>query len=150
MSTIKKKLNPLFDTIDQDSDLGRLKRRAMALIKLSQDISNYLPRSTRSITRVANFSNGDLILETGTNKAKLDIAMQSQELIEKIRQKHIPNIRKIIIQINLDLIQRPITNDKRVLSAESAQLLECIAELSPPGLRLALTRLASHKTNLKR
>lgn len=123
-----------------------LMRRANALNRLGNDIKPLMPRSARSATRVANYGNGKLVLETATNKARLDIVADKVALIKKIA-KHIPKITEIEVKVNPSMITPPVKPNQRSISEQTADILECVSNMTPPGLSQALRKLASHKTS---
>lgn len=121
-------------------------KRANALNRLGNDIKSLLPRSARNATRVANYGNGKLVLETATNKARLDIVADKVALIKKIA-KHLPKLREIEVKVNSSMVTPPVKPNQRSISVQSADILECVASMTPPGLSQALRKLASHKTS---
>ncbi|MEA9392155.1 DciA family protein [Acerihabitans sp. TG2] len=131
-----------FEQIDNESTLGRLKRRALALNKLTAEMKSYLPRSTRNFTRVANYNGGNLVLETASNKAKLDISMHRDELLKKMKVS-LPKVIKITVIVNPNLHKKNVQSVGKGLSSQTAEMLISISGIVKPELREALLKLAN-------
>lgn len=136
------------DPPDAATSLDSIKKRALVIHGLSENMSYFLPQHVRAVTRVANYSGGTLLIHTGTKKSLLDLEVLKPIILRKLKEV-IPELLAIEIIVNPQLAKTPIQLERRTLSSESADIIEWLAGVTPGGLSEALMRLISHKSESK-
>jgi Uncharacterized protein conserved in bacteria len=119
-------------------------RRAASLARLTDELRNTLPFAIRRFTRVANYKQGTLVIETSSKKAMLDLTLNREKILKTIR-KTIPKLENISITVNDNLSHSNEVLPARGVSPGGADILSSIAQMFEGELKDSLLRLASHK-----
>ncbi|ELR66389.1 hypothetical protein C942_04824 [Photobacterium marinum] len=131
-----------------DSQLGNIQQRAIALSKLNKAIKEHL--NCAEHCRVANYRQGSLIIETASAAWSMRLNYERNNLIHKLREKLLPNLADIEVKVNPalaaveqkaqdktpDIVQKPI-------SQQAAQYLLSTAQNAPAKVKARLERLAA-------
>ncbi|WP_299019118.1 DUF721 domain-containing protein [uncultured Photobacterium sp.] len=131
-----------------DSQLGNIQQRAIALSKLNKAVKQHL--DCAEFCRVSNYRQGTLIIETASAAWSMRLNYERNNLIKKLREKLLPNLGNIEVKINPalaaveqkpkektpDIVQKPI-------SPLAAQYLLSAAKNAPKKVKDKLERLAA-------
>lgn len=135
-------LSSLSEGSGHQSELCRIRDYVAFLNTLTRHLSGTLPSHLRQNTRVVYAQAGRLTLESAGMRQQMELLLIIPAILKKMRT-HMPelqNIEIIICRSNFPAPPSPVP--ERTLSAESAGMIECVATLAPPELRIALERLA--------
>lgn len=100
--------NKLKNQIDPQPLSGVLKghslhhiiQKAKMLMAIDEVLREILPKELRSLCRVMNFNQGDLIVETANAAVATRIRYSHHQLLEKFKHyKHLPAIESILIKV---------------------------------------------------
>lgn len=145
MTNERKKTPHALECFDRESAIGLITRRAASLSQLSEELKGCLPHGAKSYTRVANYKQGILLIETSNKKAMLDISLNREKIL-KIMGKKIPNLKDISISVNENIASSNVVLPEKGVTPEGADMLSAIAQMFDGDLKDSLLRLASHKT----
>ncbi|QIQ20362.1 DUF721 domain-containing protein [Zophobihabitans entericus] len=140
----------LENLISDDSSLKAIQQRAIALMKIEQEVKKHLPEQLRAACRVANYRNYVLIIEVSSAGWLTRLRYEQEKLLSNLRQSLLPSISSISYVINPELqtvkhiMQNTQLEKERTLSPQSAAILEEIAKNSPARLQTQLLKLAKH------
>ncbi len=104
-----------------DSQLGNIQQRAIALSKLNKAVKQHLDCS--DYCRVSNYRQGTLIIETASAAWSMRLNYERNNLIRKLREKLLPQLTNIEVKVNPalaaverkqedkapDIVQKPIS-----------------------------------------
>ncbi|MCW8330491.1 DciA family protein [Photobacterium sp. SDRW27] len=131
-----------------DSKLGNIQQRAIALSKLNKAVKEHLACAQHC--RVSNYRQGVLIIETASAAWSMRLNYERNNLTRKLREKLLPQLTNIEVKINPalaavereqkekvpDIVQKPI-------SPLAAQYLLTTAKDAPDKVKARLERLAA-------
>ncbi|WP_350262489.1 hypothetical protein AAF463_24330 (plasmid) [Pantoea sp. BJ2] len=141
----------LYELVVKNSAMGErlqaLSLHAMLLNRIEKEIQCYLPGLARKRVKVANFNQGKLVLETGSQKEMLLLSTRKVALMKKLKPL-LQGLCDIAFIVREDTGVKKTSAGARSLSPESAAMLEWVASLAPEGLSEALQRLARYKHNV--
>ncbi|UTM57706.1 DciA family protein [Photobacterium sp. CCB-ST2H9] len=133
--------------LDDDSALGNIQQRAMALHKLNSQVQQYL--SCAQACRVSNYRQGILVIEVASAAWSMRLNYERNQLINRLREHTLPKLQDIQISINPSLAAEPIQADKtpvlkrKPISERAAQSLMETAQDAPAKIKARLERLAA-------
>ncbi|GAB3523272.1 hypothetical protein BIT28_16845 [Photobacterium proteolyticum] len=138
-----------------DSQIGNIQQRAIALSKLDKAVKQHLDCSDHC--RVSNYRQGTLIIETASASWSMRLNYERNNLIRKLREQLLPQLASIEVKVNPalaaverkqedkapDIVQKPI-------SPLAAQYLLTTAKNAPDKVKKKLERLAALAANKRR
>ncbi|PSW18508.1 DUF721 domain-containing protein [Photobacterium sanctipauli] len=135
------------DLLD-DSQLGNIQQRAIALSKLNKAVKQHL--DCAEYCRVSNYRQGTLIIETASAAWSMRLNYERNSLISKLREKLLPNLVKIDIKVNPELAavkveKKDKTPDivRKPISQKAAGYLLHTAQDAPDKIKKRLERIAA-------
>ncbi|MGF1680687.1 DUF721 domain-containing protein [Photobacterium minamisatsumaniensis] len=135
------------DLLD-DSQLGNIQQRAIALSKLNKAVKQHL--DCAEFCRVSNYRQGILIIETASAAWSMRLNYERNTLINKLREKLLPNLARIDIKVNPELaavivVKEDKTPDivRKPISPLAAQYLLHTAQDAPDKIKKRLERIAA-------
>lgn len=131
-----------------DSQLGNIQQRAIALSKLNKAVKEHLACAEHC--RVSNYRQGTLIIETASAAWSMRLNYERNNLIRKLREKLLPQLTNIEVKVNPALAavereQKDKTPDivQKPISPLAAQYLLTTAKHAPDKVKARLERLAA-------
>lgn len=131
-----------------DSQLGNIQQRAIALSKLNKAVKEHLACAEHC--RVSNYRQGTLIIETASAAWSMRLNYERSNLIRKLREKLLPQLANIEVKVNPALAavereQKDKTPDivQKPISPLAAQYLLTTAKHAPDKVKARLERLAA-------
>lgn len=133
-------------TGDQEGDqLQRIQARAAKLLRLDSAIKKAAPASLAPWFRVANYRDATLILEVASPAWQLRLRQALPKMEHELKNGLLPSLQSIEVRVNNEVGKEAgKRGDVSVLSADSAAVLEYVAQDAPEELKAALERLANH------
>lgn len=131
-----------------DSQLGNIQQRAVALSKLNKAVKEHLACAEHC--RVSNYRQGVLIIETASAAWSMRLNYERNSLIKKLREKLLPKLASIEVKVNPELAAIETTKKDKTpdivqkpISPLAAQYLLTTAEHAPDKVKARLERLAA-------
>ena len=145
MNLKRSEFTPLLLHVPPDSDLGKLREHVYLLNRLTKLLQKIFPENWQSQLKVISIRNNLVIVEVDSLKLISLVSLKKKEIIKSFKSvdnelNTLDVVLKSSAKNSLSVLQ------ERVISENSAQLLEWVAGISPPGLKDALIKLANHKS----
>ncbi|MGF1692828.1 DUF721 domain-containing protein [Photobacterium kagoshimensis] len=131
-----------------DSTLGNIQQRAVALAKLNEAVKQHL--NCAEHCRVSNYRQQTLIIEVSSANWSMRLNFERNTLMNKLREQLLPQLKQIDIKVNPslaadferkqhkapDIIRKPITE-------KAAGYLLYTAQHAPDKVKARLERIAA-------
>ncbi|MGF1725834.1 DUF721 domain-containing protein [Photobacterium nomapromontoriensis] len=131
-----------------DSQISNIQQRAIALSKLDKAVKQHLACAEHC--RVSNYRQGVLIIETASAAWSMRLNYERNTLINKLREKLLPNLARIEIKVNPKLAAIAIKPEEKTpdivrkpISAKAAEYLLHTAQYAPDKIKSRLERIAA-------
>lgn len=131
-----------------DSQLGNIQQRAIALSKLNKAVKQHL--DCADFCRVSNYRQGTLIIETASAAWSMRLNYERNNLIRKLREKLLPQLASIEVKVNPALAAVEKKQEEKVpdivrkpISPLAAQYLLTTAKSAPDKVKKKLERIAA-------
>lgn len=135
--------------------LQGIQQRSKDILALQQALQQCLPAHTAKLCRAANLRDGQAIVEVASASLKMKLNYDRLRIISALRQQGYPQLTGLDIVINpalyaqsnaLEQSQKP-RQTRRTMSAQTAQMLDELAENASPKLKAQLQKLAAMGKN---
>ncbi len=139
------------DSLIAETRFSRLQGRASELSKVNQMVQAWLEQQGIQHTRVANFRDGMLMLETGSPAWLMRLNYTRAQLMSHLRQTY-PTLISVEIKVNPSLMDlapeetiaaKKAKPNPRTVSPAAAEHLRRAAENAPDSLKEKLERIAA-------
>lgn len=136
--------NELFE----NSGLSSLQKHATQLHLINEKVLQLIAPALAPFVRVANLKQGLLSLEVASAAIKTKLNYDRLTLINQLRSQGFPGLIGIDITINPDIYilktdnKKQVTKNPRVLTTQSADMLNMVAQQASPKLKARLESLA--------
>lgn len=147
-------IKPVSDLLQpKHRDLQTLLSKVKAIETLNDTLRPLLDPALQNYCRVANLSNGVLIVLSANAAAASELRYQAADVIKKLHKNHaLKHIREIQVKVRpaqpVNVMRGPVTKAPQKpanLSPESAEILIAMAEtIEDETLREAMLRIAGH------
>ncbi|OAN16577.1 hypothetical protein A3K86_10450 [Photobacterium jeanii] len=131
-----------------DSTLGNIQQRAIALAKLNDAVKQHL--NCAAHCRVSNYRQQTLIIEVSSASWSMRLNFERNSLIIKLREQLLPKLQNIEVKVNPalaadferqqhkapDIVRKPISN-------QAAGYLLHTAQQAPDKIKARLERIAA-------
>lgn len=131
-----------------NSQIGNIQQRAIALSKLDKAVKQHLACAEHC--RVSNYRQGVLIIETASAAWSMRLNYERNTLINKLREKLLPNLARIDIKVNPTLAAVSIKPEekqpdivRKPISPKAAEYLLHTAQDAPDKIKARLERIAA-------
>ncbi|KLV06343.1 MULTISPECIES: DUF721 domain-containing protein [Photobacterium] len=135
-------------TLLDNSQMGNIQQRAIALSKLDKAVKAHL--NCAEHCRVSNYRQGVLIIETASAAWSMRLNYERNTLMQKLREKLLPNLSQIDIRVNPALAAvAPAPSEKtpdivrKPISDKAAGYLRQTAADAPDKIKARLERIAA-------
>ncbi|KLV06224.1 hypothetical protein ABT56_09265 [Photobacterium aquae] len=138
---------PTTDLLD-DSSLGNIQQRAIALSKLDKAVKQHL--NCADHCRVSNYRQGVLVIETASAAWSMRLNYERLNLLRTLRENILPNLVTIEVKVNPALAaiapeykpKSPAIR-RKPLTAKAAGYLLQTADSAPEKIKRRLERIAA-------
>lgn len=133
--------------LDDETALGNIQQRAMALHKLNMQVQQHL--NCAQLCRVSNYRQGILVIEVASAAWSMRLNYERNQLMQRLREHMLPQLQDIRVSVNPALAATTVkTNSTSVLkrkpiSQKAAQSLLETAQDAPAKIKARLERLAA-------
>lgn len=139
---------------DERSRLSHLANLSEILLVLSKSFPEVVGATIAENSRISNFKQDTLYIETSSSSFAMRIRFLQQKIISHY-QVQLPSLRQVEVSVVPSLSMNPtytsttaissttITDNPFQISRSTAESLECVAELAGNELKVKLLRLAN-------
>ncbi|MDO6706452.1 DUF721 domain-containing protein [Photobacterium sp. 1_MG-2023] len=133
--------------LDDETTLGNIQQRAIALHKLNSKVQACL--QCAQACRVSNYRQGVLIIEVASAAWSMRLNYERNQLIKQLREQMLPQLQDLKVTINPSLAadppkasQTPVLKRKPISDKAAAALLKT-AQDAPAKIKARLERIAA-------
>jgi hypothetical protein len=137
------------NTVLGNSAVARLMSRARALGQLDAELHQLLPPPLNHHCRILSIRDDTLVLAADSPVWAARLRFQATQLVKQLSKSRTVNLRTVRVRVRPPesrYTTRPANRHTPVSRKHSHALKQAAREVTDPGLKAALLRLASHHT----